>query len=113
MTEDERTHKLYVGCDNVVEVDELKNELTGSYMNSATVTFDVFDSDGVAVSDAAAVSMSYVAASNGKYQGVLESAVALVEGNFYTVVVSIVQGNIVDQRRWEALACYRTDEDVT
>ena len=109
--DDSRSNRVYVSCDNVIQVDELTNELTGNYMNSATCTFTLYDEDNVAVSGATTVAMAYVAASNGKYQGVLESTVALTVGEVYTVVVSIAQGGIVDSRRWEALACYRTEED--
>jgi hypothetical protein len=113
MAHDEsRSNRLYVNCDNVVQVDELTNEITGNYMNSATCTFDVLDSDGVSVlSGTGGVTMDYVAASNGKYQGILQSTESLTEGEIYTIVVDVSQGGIVDQRRWTALACYRTEED--
>jgi len=113
MSRDEsRDNRLYVNCDNVVEVDELTNELTGNYMNAATCTFDVLDEDGVSVlAGTGGVAMDYVTASNGKYQGVLDSTTDLTVGETYTVVVDVVQGGIVDQRRWEVLACYRTEED--
>jgi hypothetical protein len=110
--DDSRSNRLYVDCDNVVEIDELTNEITGNYMNVATCTFDVLDSDGASIlAGTAEVTMDYVVASDGKYQGILQSTEALTEGETYTVVVSINQGGIVDKRRWEALACYRTEED--
>ena len=113
MSHDEsRSNRLYVDCDNVVQIDVLTNELTGSYMNSATCTFDVLDSAGAsALAGTSEITMDYVASSNGKYQGVLQSTESLTVGEVYTIVVSIAQGGIVDKRRWEALACYRTEED--
>ncbi len=68
---------LFIDSDNLVEWDELTNLATATYINDATMTFTLKDADGVAVSGAAGVSMSYVAASNGKYQGVIESTVDL------------------------------------
>jgi hypothetical protein len=113
MSHDEsRSNRLYVDCDNLVEIDLLTNELTGNYMNAATCSFDVLDADGASVlAGTSEITMDYVASSNGKYQGVLQSTVSLTAGEVYTIVVSIAQGGIVDSRRWEALACYRTEED--
>ena len=61
---------------------------TGAYVNDATVTFTLKTAAGVAVSGATAIAMAYVAASNGKYQGTLESTVSLTADASYTLEIT-------------------------
>ncbi len=64
----------------------------GSFLNSATVTFELFTAAGVSVTTG---SLSYVAASNGNYRGVIESTVtsALTAGAQYYVIFVLVQSS--------------------
>ncbi len=98
---------IYISADNLVEWDGLKDASNGNYLNSATVTFTLKDSAGTAVTGASAIAMTYVALSNGKYQGTLESTVSLTEGGKYWLEVTATSGTIVGFRRIECYATYR------
>lgn len=74
---------LYKDNDNLLTLEPLKNMIAGTFVNDATVTFVVKeDTDGAAGSaiTGASGSMPYVASSDGKYQGIVESTAALVLG---------------------------------
>lgn len=172
------TGTLYIGSDNDVILDELKNSRTGNYVNSgATVTFTLYRllcKDGVttasdatltaasaplvsgdsgrsvvvlgagtngadlrttiasytstssveltaapsvtttntevriSVTNATAVTMSYVADSNGKYRGVIDEGVELVNGAMYWIEISADAGSDVkDFRSFDVIARYR------
>jgi len=170
--------KLYIGSDNSVILDELKDTSTDLFLNSATVTFTLYrlqardavsvaasttlnvasgpfvagdvarsivllgaGADGsdlrttissyssstavvlsaspsksvtngelrISVTNATAVSMSYVTDSSGKYRGTIDDDVALKDGDTYWVEVSADAGS--DRKSlWvlEILAGYRT-----
>lgn len=76
---------LYQSNDQTVEVDRLRDRLTGSYLNSATVTSTLYDSAGSTVTGLNALSLSYVAASNGKYRGNVEETFAPALGDNYEI----------------------------
>lgn len=80
--------ELLIGSDNTLKVDALR-DADDDYVNDATVTGQVVDSDDVNVGGS--VTLDYVAASNGNYRGVLDSTVAatLTAGNLYSVVFSM------------------------
>ena len=78
---------LFVKNDNDVFLKGMRNPEDNSYVNDAVLTFTVYDDDCNVMSGADGVSMSYVAASNGVYRGVLESSVDLIPGKFYNVVI--------------------------
>ena len=67
----------------------LKNELTNTYVNDATVTAQLQTTAGVPVGSA--VTCSYIASSNGTYIGILPKAVTatLTVGTTYQVVYSV------------------------
>lgn len=84
---------LYLSNDNVLTLDELTNIVDGTYINSATVTATVKDSTGTEVSgETWPITLDYVAASNGKYQAVLEDGLVLTNGASYDVEVDIDAG---------------------
>lgn len=61
------------GNDNVIELDELKNEVAGTFLNAATVTVTVVDSGGTQVAGQTwPLTMNYVSGSDGKYRGTIE-----------------------------------------
>lgn len=78
--------------DNVIEIKDLKNKATGSYLNSATVTFTLKDSSGNTVSGADTVSMTYVSSSDGVYRGTLADTVSLTQNALYTCEITINAG---------------------
>jgi len=67
---------LYVGEDMAIKMTGLKNVITGSYVNDATMTYTLKTAAGVAVTGASAISMPYVAASSGDYRGTMDATVS-------------------------------------
>lgn len=79
---------LFVGNDTVLEVDVLKNELTGAYMNSATVTVSLADESGNAVvGESWPKTLNYVSGSDGTYRATLAYGMVLVVGRKYNAQV--------------------------
>lgn len=80
---------LYKGNDNLITLPALKKASDDSFVNDATVTFvvkeDTAGVPGSAISGASG-SMAYVASSNGKYQGTLESTASLVLGRAWLCI---------------------------
>ncbi|MDX8513529.1 hypothetical protein [Mesorhizobium captivum] len=75
---------VYVGNTNIIELTGLKSAVEGTYVNDADVTVTVKDADGNAVAGQTwPAAMTYVAASNGNYRGILEDDLALVDGTTY------------------------------
>lgn len=84
---------LYVGNDNILELDSLKNDLTGADLNAATVSVTLKDSAGANVAGSSwPLAMTYVAASNGTYRATLGYAIALVAGGRYTATITADAG---------------------
>lgn len=83
---------LYVANDNLITWDKMTSSVDGSYINDATVTMTLYNSSGAAVTGAISVSLPYVSSSNGKYQGVIDSTVALVSDASYTLKITAVSG---------------------
>jgi hypothetical protein len=81
-----------VSNDNTVSWNGMENS-RGEFMNSATATFTIKDEDGVAVTNAENIVMSYIAGSNGRYEGVSTSNIGLVVGAPYTLEITAYQGN--------------------
>ena len=91
---------LYLNNDNLVEFDMMTQSSDGSFVNDATVTFTLATSFTTAVPPVAAgavanhsgVSMPYIAGSDGKYQGVIDSTAALTVGTTYYVGITYTSG---------------------
>lgn len=99
---------LFFGNDNLIELRGLKNEVAGTYLNAATVTVTLKDSDGDNVAGASwPMTMSYVASSNGIYRATLPSTLSVVEDGRYTAVVA-VNGGAGLVARWD-LPCLCRD----
>jgi hypothetical protein len=77
---------IFTGNDNLITLDALFDLETAAYVNNATVTGTLFDRTGSTV---VTFAMAYVAASNGKYQGVLLAATTLVAGTGYRLDVAV------------------------
>lgn len=97
---------IYYQNDTVLEVRDLRNGVTGEYLDQAALSVTVYDTAGVAVSGAVwPLAMSYVAGSNGKYRVTLPAALALTKRNKYTAVV-LADGGVGLDARWEIeLSC--------
>lgn len=85
--------RLFVISDNVVTVNSVRNTVSGDYINNATVTLSLADAAGSAVSGQSwPLTLDYVASSNGKYQGVIDSAASLLVGKRYKATITINAG---------------------
>lgn len=92
---------LYIGNDNVVEVDALRDGLKGPYINNAVVACGVFDDDGNPVGGLSfPVPLDYVEGSNGKYRAILDKALDIEKNEFYTVIIDVTALGGLDAH-WE------------
>jgi len=99
---------LFIDSDNLIRWDQMQNAATGAYVNDAVVTFTLRDVNAVAVSAATNVSMPYVAGSDGRYQGTLESTVDLGDpGTQYDLEITATSGALVGFRRVRCIAQYQ------
>jgi hypothetical protein len=94
---------LFLSTDHHIKVTGLQDEDSAAYLNAATITYAVKNEDGDTITGGTG-SLSYVAASNGNYLGVIQStvlvtnsAVPLTEFEEATVVVTISQGDYNDE----------------
>lgn len=100
---------IYIDSDTIIRLDQLRNPTTDGFVNDATVVFTLQDSDGVNVSGAVAVSMAYIAGSNGRYEGLVAGAGAVsvgVPGTEYDLLVTITSAR-TDFRKIRCVAAYR------
>ena len=87
------THILYIASDLVLELDGLKDEITGSYNNAAAVTVTLNDASGNPVAgDTWPKIMQYVSGSDGVYRAGLNHVLALNLNGRYTAIVTAVAG---------------------
>jgi len=92
---------LYFGNDMVLELAELANEVTGAYINNATVTVTLVDDAGVTVTgDSFPKAMSYVANSNGLYRTTLLDTLNVTRNARYVAQISANGGGGL-QGYWE------------
>lgn len=103
---------LFIGEDMTLTATGLSVTVQGvtSYLNSATVTYAVTDAAGTAVSGGTGT-LSYVSASDGNYEGTIESTVLtaanFTEGRTYLVDITISQSSYNSFRRLVCRAAYR------
>lgn len=91
---------VYIGNDNYIEVDGLKDKATDAYINDATVACTLKDSGGNNVTGQSwPLTLSYVASSNGKYRGLLDNALVLTARKMYTAHITVVGGGL--DAAWE------------
>lgn len=85
---------LYVDNDNLLEVRNLRDELTGNYITDADVAVTLFDEGGTEVSgDTFPKPLDYVADSKGVYRVVLPYTLDLVVDGRYTAEVVVDAGS--------------------
>lgn len=85
---------LYVGNDNILEVDELKNAASAAFLNSATVTVTLEDSTGTEVTgDTWPKSLTYVTSSDGKYRATMLDTLSLTADALYTAKITADGGS--------------------
>lgn len=79
---------IYISNDNDIVVEGLCLASDGSFVNDATLTVTLKDSNNANVTDAVDLNVTYVSASNGNYRGTIPAAVSLTESAEYTAIVS-------------------------
>lgn len=76
----------YLNNSHLVELDGLRNAADDSYVNDATVAVSIKDAAGVNLSgETWPVVLAYVAASDGKYQANVASALSISKGDIVTL----------------------------
>jgi hypothetical protein len=101
---------ISIGSDNIVRLDALTNASSGAYINNATVTFSLLDSSGNII--LANQTMTYVAASNGRYEGTLPNGTTstMTQNAQYTIQITATSGALVLFRKLSCIAKYRADK---
>lgn len=95
---------LFAGNDMVVKIVGLKDETLGTFVNNATVTCRVKDSDGVELAGITfPVTLGYEPGSDGNYSGVLEAALAVAIGDKVMVEIAVDAG-VAGVGLWQMLA---------
>lgn len=91
--------KLTIGDDVLVRLDKAKLASDGSYVNSGSGTWELFDTDGT--TSLASGSLSYVASSNGRWHGTIPSTITedLAEGSIYKLTITFTNGLGADAYR--------------
>jgi hypothetical protein len=101
---------IAIGSDNLVRLDVLQNASTLAYINSATVSFNLKDSTGAVIQGP--TTMSYVAASNGRYEGSITAATTntMTQNAAYSIEITATSAGITPFRRLSCIAKYRSNQ---
>lgn len=92
---------LYLGNDMLLEVSGLRDDVTGDYLNAATVTVTLKDSAGVNVTGQSwPLTLSYVTASNGVYRATLIDSLSVTANARYVATV-IADAGAGKRAQWE------------
>ena len=100
------SHTIYRKNDNTIEWTWLSDSTDGDYINDGTVTFTLYSGYSLASSTGVAsgtlvhgpITKSYVADSNGKYQGKLPASLALNLALAYTIEINATAGGHTARR---------------
>lgn len=77
-------YELFAGNDTVLEVQGLRNDVTGEPLNTATLSVTLLDADGAQVAGTWPQPMPFVEGSRGLYRVLLPSTLPLVADARYT-----------------------------
>jgi len=81
--------------DNVLQLAGLKNGIDELFINDATVTATINDSSGADIPGMTwPAAMTYISASDGSYQLLLDSALNLQKNTIYTVHIHVISGGL-------------------
>ncbi len=82
---------IYVNNDNAVTVNGLKDLTTDTFINDAVVNATLQDCDGNNIAGGSwPVTLSYIAASDGEYRGVIQDTVNIVADTMYQILITAV-----------------------
>lgn len=76
---------LFYANDNDLIIEGLELGESGAAIGDATITADILDSDGSAISGGSSLTISVENADDGKYRGRMESSASLTIGQTYTI----------------------------
>lgn len=103
-----RVKALFLDNDMVLQFAGLTDE-NGDYVNDAVITADLVDEAGVQVTGQTwPLTLAYVAASDGIYQGILEDTLVLTDRAIYKARITIVAGGANGYWEEPCLAQVRT-----
>jgi len=98
---------FYKNNDNLIRWDGVARASDGTYVNDATVTYVLKDSDEVIL---ATGTLPYVAGSNRRYQGVVDRTVALGDiDDVLWLELTAVSGTLDGFRRIQCRVVYRKE----
>lgn len=102
---------LLIGNDQVLKVLGVQDAITEAYINDATVTARIKLRGNEVDGQSWPLTLSYVAASNGNYQGLLQDTIDLQPDRPYTIEIRIEgSGGLVGFYRYTRAAVYRTPD---
>jgi len=86
---------LLVQNDQLIQLSGVQNALTGAYINNAAVACTLKNKadESVVSGQTFPLTMTYVPASNGVYEAILEDGLALVNKQKYIVEISVDAGS--------------------
>lgn len=97
---------IYIGSDHTVQFDKVR-DIDKNYLNSGSATFALTEKyTGTTVTTG---TLDYVAASNGRYRGLIDRTVTvtLSENSFYYLTVVFVNSGFDTERRLELQAKFQ------
>lgn len=98
----------WIGSDNLIWIKQLRDVVEPTtYINNATVTAVLTDSDGQEVTGASSIALEHVSGSDGEYVGQIAASVSLTKGAQYTATVTIVGGGFTLVRQIVRTAAYK------
>lgn len=87
---------LYQANDTIIEVAGLKNEVTGAFVNNATVNVTLLDSVGALVTGQTfPLTLAYVAVSDAVYRAKLNFGLVLTPNGKYSANVNVLADGLV------------------
>lgn len=98
---------IWIGTDTVIHVEGLKDVVSDTYENGATITANVYDDDGAAVSGATNISIAYISSSDGDYAGEIQNTVTLTERATYTITLTIAGASYTTTYKLRREAAYK------
>ena len=92
---------IYIDTDNVLEIEELTNGLTGAAITDATVSVTLLDSDGAEIAgESWPVTMSYIVGTTAAYRATLTDSLTLTDRQEVTAHIVADAGDGL-HREWQ------------
>ncbi|SRR6266403_1379733 len=88
---------LYPNNTQVIQITELQDKVSGTFLIAATVTATLYDSRGVADPIFNAIPMTYVPGTDATYQGIIPASFTAKLGGGYTLVLIATQSGVQGQ----------------